>query len=527
MSSSPSDEPVLQLTSLPDVLVLHALGFVDPATLARCLAVSTKWSSLVRDDALWKSVCAEWFGLGACTFPASSANGGPATFIAAAACWSQLRAALGLPNEPCPRLAPLHLAATEAWGRISSWAQVHLPEAHDSIGPGASCHEWNEFLQQVDLDDEPDAAGLLPLRLLSSVHDGQHLSTDARTAAENGEVEDEELADALDDMSLEIDGDVGRQCFLGLLGGYSAYDTLVSVRPFPLVLIATWTLFFRRQWGPPTAPLGMPKHWLVVAGSFNLKKLLFYDVGTGELWIGPCARAPPGGRSVRRQTRVPVLRAVPESRADGADLLGWFGELGARLAGGDYVAEELVPLDPASRGLSLFPRAPPKLSSATSRGIRIVASALYCPELGMFTYSIRIALLGAGDPAHVPEAARGFRTAQLRSRRWIITQLDGTPEHVSGDGVVGRFPLLREGGWTEEAQTGPSLDSVRPDPYPGPESEKEGVFIYQSMSGRGPVASFEGEVTFVPGSLKEPAGEPFTVPVARFPLTCGVNEFIF
>jgi len=39
----------------------------------------------------------------------------------------------------------------------------------------------------------------------------------------------------------------------------------------------------------------------------------------------------------------------------------------------------------------------------------------------------------------------GAKTAQLRSRHWIITHGDGRTEEVRGDGVVGAQPTLRAG----------------------------------------------------------------------------------
>ena len=116
-------------------------------------------------------------------------------------------------------------------------------------------------------------------------------------------------------------------------------------------------------------------------------------------------------------------------------------------------------------------------------------------------------------------AERGFVTCQLESRHWRLGQLDGSFEEVHGPGVVGRFPLLREGGWREDTQIDQRGTIAAGE-------ERDGVFIYQSMSGRGPVASFEGEITFVPGSLREPSGAPFRVAVARFPLTIAADEVL-
>ena len=50
----------------------------------------------------------------------------------------------------------------------------------------------------------------------------------------------------------------------------------------------------------------------------------------------------------------------------------------------------------------------------------------------VFAYTVRI-------------ANEGERSAQLRSRHWIITDADGKVEEVRGPGVVGQEPHLRPG----------------------------------------------------------------------------------
>ena len=117
-------------------------------------------------------------------------------------------------------------------------------------------------------------------------------------------------------------------------------------------------------------------------------------------------------------------------------------------------------------------------------------------------------------------AERGFETAQLHTRHWIISKSDGPPDHVNGAGVVGRFPLFREGGWREDKQVDAS-GRIRSG------EECEGIFVYQSMSGRGGPVAFEGELNMVPGSIQQPTGDEFTVQVGRFPLTCDGSDFLF
>jgi F-box protein 3 len=218
-----------------------------------------------------------------------------------------------------------------------------------------------------------------------------------------------------------------------------------------------------------------------------------------------------------------LMRAVPATTPPGTDLVSWLDEWSRRVEAGVYTCEN-IDADEHRRdfdtpGICLFPQAGPKQSVATTRGIRVTASAIYAPELGMFVYSIRLRLLSADEEGGLSPAERGFETAQLRSRHWILGQTSGPPETVNGAGVVGRYPLLFEGGWREDRQTDAS-GTVRPG------HECDGTFIYQSMSGRGPTCSFEGELEFVPGSLRKPAGEPFRVTVGRFPLECRADEFL-
>jgi len=181
-----------------------------------------------------------------------------------------------------------------------------------------------------------------------------------------------------------------------------------------------------------------------------------------------------------------------------------------------YVCEELVPLHASTMGVSLFPQTPPRQTHAVTRGILVAATSCAAPELGSVVYSIRIRLLAPGEEGGLTATARGFVTAQLCSRHWVITDRSGMVEHVRGDGVIGRYPLLRDGGWRDDS--GRSRDSM----WGG--REREGTFVYQSMTSCSGM-TLEGELTFVPGSISEPSGPEFLVTVARFPLSG--DEYIF
>jgi ApaG protein len=79
------------------------------------------------------------------------------------------------------------------------------------------------------------------------------------------------------------------------------------------------------------------------------------------------------------------------------------------------------------------------VSEATTHGIRIEVESAYIPERSapevgqyFFAYRVRISNLGT-------------ETAQLISRRWVITDGDGHQEVVEGPGVVGEQPELAPG----------------------------------------------------------------------------------
>ncbi|MBV8757888.1 MAG: Co2+/Mg2+ efflux protein ApaG [Deltaproteobacteria bacterium] len=76
---------------------------------------------------------------------------------------------------------------------------------------------------------------------------------------------------------------------------------------------------------------------------------------------------------------------------------------------------------------------------AVTQGIRVRVQSQYLPDQSsprddryVFAYTITISNEGA-------------RTAQLKTRHWIITDARGEVEEVRGDGVVGEQPRLSPG----------------------------------------------------------------------------------
>lgn len=78
-------------------------------------------------------------------------------------------------------------------------------------------------------------------------------------------------------------------------------------------------------------------------------------------------------------------------------------------------------------------------SSATTEGIEVTVRSRYlaeqsAPDQGRYVFAYTVAIANHGE-----------RTAQLRTRHWVITDGRGTIEEVRGDGVVGEQPRLAPG----------------------------------------------------------------------------------
>lgn len=393
---------------------------------------------------------------------------------------------------------------------------------------------------------------------LWAVHDGQQVPADiTRVLTLPGEGDG---------------GDAGK--YDGLFGGYSVYNHLVCtvLLPLEVALSLTQTLNAQVQVIRDEHPTK-----LAFACSPEFTKILLVDVRDGTVYVwtkrmhpAVVRAVPPGGKPLAAgaaheglKVWLSGLRAKPElngrqgvlgafdegkgrwqvlmddgsntnllkqenlfpagddgqgaegSAADG--LLRWFEEYIRRLEEGVYVRQPLRPESPEqSRGLCLFPATGTELSRCVTRGVEVTASCVYMPEHQQqgWGYTIAFRLLGSKEE-------RGFETCQLRTRTWII-QEDGRqePEQITGEGVIGLFPILQDGGWICNRES---------DPHSQYDSEgfQEGEFRYQSCTGRfaGMRGSFGGSLSFVPGTIKRPTGRSFDVRLEPFRLY--VPEYIF
>ncbi len=277
----------------------------------------------------------------------------------------------------------------------------------------------------------------------------------------------------------------GNKLLLGFFGGYGVYDTLSHNCWCPPRIISS-------GYGPCAD--------LVLTQDVNDMKMTVFDSYYGQvsIYMGR-------GQAARRTEAV-------LGGSDDDKILRWFENHADRLK--NYSVGKVAA--DSAKSILRYPSLndSTNCSRAVTRGVEVVASSIYAVELhgGMFVYSIRMRLLEPEDgEGYMSPEERGFDTCQLVSRHWRITQ-GGEVGEARGEGVIGYYPLLREGSFQAfMSEDGGRTFEVDYD------DDGEKYFSYQSCTG-GEDGEMEGYLQFKTGSIQAEAGEVFDVRVAPFPL---------
>ena len=309
------------------------------------------------------------------------------------------------------------------------------------------------------------------------------------------------------------------QTYSGLFGGYSAYDFKCMMSWMPWNGLAHYTNAFG--------------YLYPIASDITecLTNTVYLDLKSGRMLIGNIQTDEiTHALALRNRQHSPSNQHIPDNEDS---LLRWFEVHADRLSTGYY---SIGNLSSESKNLSIlhYPavNGTTRCSRIVTRGIEVVASSTFHPFSNvsgepLHVYSIRVRLLTSDDDGFVPQEQRGFKTCQLHLRHWIITKQIGSEvfeEEVRGEGVIGEYPLLVEGGYQNYSGRNASVIARLPiDSFERKEIEI-GTFSYQSCTDL-ESQIFQGYLTFVPGSLYNPAGESFQVRVAPFHLRSNPDYF--
>ncbi|ONK77279.1 uncharacterized protein A4U43_C02F4910 [Asparagus officinalis] len=433
------------LEGLGDLILETIISKLDPENAASIACASTKLKAAACDENLWRIFCARDFDLDSPLDP----EGNPCpSFKVAYKVWIKSFGMYPL---------PIVKRVKQLWSAIKSWMAVNFPEANGTLRKGAS---------EVEIRNAEESLGIrLPTatKVLYRFCDGQ--DTICHSTAEHK-----------------------RLAPLGIIGGYEFYNHVVNVHLLPLSQIIEETKDVAMQIG-----FSVRSKYIIVAASYYYEKWFFLNSTNKQLYVGTRNLLSDG----EMLPCVPqaLLRQTSDVNNDMSQdaLLLWLEEHCRRLQGGMIKTRMLHKM----RTISLYPEAPPACSVAVTNGVQVRASAVFVPEMSdlnggeekyYYSYSVRLSLLPDGcilDGTY-------YSSCQLYSRHWIIRSKDVVVSDVSGEAVIGEYPLLLP-------------------------NEEE--FVYESCTPL-PAApgSVEGSFTFVPGRLRKPEGRQFDVKVAPFPL---------
>ncbi|KAL7476969.1 hypothetical protein ACHAW6_002793 [Cyclotella cf. meneghiniana] len=388
-------------------------------------------------------------------------------------------------TNPCRQVVgPYYLRAASLWKKIEQWCE------DESLSSALGREIKASLLPGIDLlrgDKFPNDALVTALIAVYSFYSGQEHGSGPSLG--------------------------------GFFGGYSAYN---------FGCMMEW-YHWRRD---ISVAREVGDYFLVAFDSLiNLQNSIYMDTKSGQMFaVNESTKETMPATPI---TNIACIRspnvggnAALERDLDPEDsILRWFEEHARRLSTGYYCVGQLIS---SSRSLAIlqYPSVNEVAicSRAVTRGVEVVASSIFHPYSnlsdngGMFVYSIRMRILTPQDGDEYASAERrGFRTCQLLSRHWIVTKQNSSSqaavtrvEEVRGEGVVGEYPLLREGGYQSY------YSSTGADPHALTLiGQGIGDFRYQSCTDKWS-RIFEGFLQFVPGSLLNPEGEPFSVRVAPF-----------
>eukprot|EP00929_Paragymnodinium_shiwhaense_P009470 TRINITY_DN11364_c0_g3_i1.p1 TRINITY_DN11364_c0_g3~~TRINITY_DN11364_c0_g3_i1.p1 ORF type:complete len:542 (+),score=31.03 TRINITY_DN11364_c0_g3_i1:59-1684(+) len=525
---------------------LQVLLFLRPPCAVR-VAVTSKSGVLgaaARSDAFWAACSKLYLALtDAARAPFAQPSGGSSR--AAFKLWYKaiLEGELKDLSDETSRL-PLDHRWVEPWALIRRWMRRQTPGGgamHKTLRPGLS----RENLQQILIEEQWESIDPCIFGFWS-ICDGQDVKLPRRVRRN--------IREALGMAVAQTAEETRESKFLGLFGGFSCYNVRHTTIFFSLrtAIRATKTVYDRMKNNLPTDRGKL----LCFAGAYDFSKTFWLSLLDGSVWMlsgqpgdrhcaeeatptsKPAIGSPvtleglveqpelnnlkgtiDGFNQNRKRWMVRMddgsgIHLVKQTNLRGLDigLLRWFREYARRLDTGFYESANIIPeRGPQSRGISLYPRTiEGGRTHAVTRGVEVTASCIYTgsPQMG-WTYSIALRLVGTAQE-------RGFKTCQLALRVWKIRDdAEPTAEEVKGEGVVGFFPILTDGGWILDEESDPNFQ------YDMEGGFIEGEFRYQSCTGgtNGSSGSFSGELEFYPGTRLSPTGRPFMAKLEKFTMS--------
>ncbi|KAJ0093054.1 hypothetical protein Patl1_26461 [Pistacia atlantica] len=383
------------LESVGDLALNKILSKLDPKHTAIVACVNRRFRNSASEESLWSKICLDELGLHA---PLDLHGNSLPSFKATYQTWRE-----SFNMYPWP----LVKRVKRCWDRLKNWLTINLPEAKATLRRGASEADIQE-LEKILKVKLP-----VPTRILYRFCDGQECSAN----------------------------DFDSRVSLGLIGGYCFYEHMVNVYLLPLSQIILET----QEITGDISFDSRSKYILVAASLTSSIKLFFLNCTNGQLYVGTRNLLPDGEMLPCVPNDLINLQNASSDQQQDAMLL-WLEEHARRLENGIIKIRE----EEGIRSINLFPEEPPLCSTAITNGVKVRASSVLIPEAAdlrghsekyLFAYSIRMSLMPEGCII----GGMNFSSCQLHQRHWVIRANDVVVSDISGEAVIGMFPLLRPG----------------------------------------------------------------------------------
>lgn len=375
----------------------------------------------------------------------------------------------------CLKYGSVGFRMIRIWDGIYTWALKHAPPLKETLLPGVP----QESLDKCDQMVKRQSRGLygMPLELASmyALCGGQsfaRLKTPSGDPFEFQGMEDE----FPEGLQLEFSDAPGCVQLQGLFGGMKVYHDEFSLALIPFETMVYCSIF--RQLSKIS--------FLIAINLYGVRyKHMYLERSTGQLQFDPKPGMSQGIDCIAHSRRLyapgkplPPWYVPPEDQIKlipphypetehrvqemgyktypVVSMIHWFESYMMELRRGNF-QYKYVP-DLGERIIWKFPALPPECSEVITHGISVKAScvlvphAVQNPSLGLvWAYNIQFKLLSIEEQVNMyglsvlEEFGGPLETVKLQERHWNISSANGV-EEVHGEGVIGEFPILHQGG---------------------------------------------------------------------------------
>lgn len=467
------------LDSLDEESLFLILGFLAPRDIPSVALLNTYFRDFVRERErfLWKALLKHSFGVEFESLHPGVPNQWSGAFPDLENSRVPERDLALRFHKICMKYGSVGYRMIRVWNGIYLWAQRHALPLKETLLPGVSLERLDKCDQLVRRRSHDIHALPLELGSMYALCGGQSFARLRMPSGDPFELNDiDELSEGFPEGQLEFNDAPGCIQLQGLFGGMKVYHDEFSLSLIPFETMVYCSIFKRLS----------RTRFLIALNLYGVRyKHMYLEPKSGQLQFDPKPGMPNGIDCISSSRRVyepgkppppwyiapgDAMKRIPQHYPETEDhvhdmgyavfpivaMMHWFESYMIELSRGNF-RYKFVP-ELGEHIIWKFPALPPECSELITSGISVKSScvlaphAIQNPSLGLvWAYTIQFRLLSIDEQNEIDPAPLGgpLKSVQLRERYWRISSANGT-EEVQGEGVIGHFPILEEGGETFE-----------------------------------------------------------------------------